>query len=438
LLERAWDALLGAGLAEAVARQYVGWMRDYVLFHGKRHPREMGVPEVRAFLADGRFSGPAAGQRVEATAAIRFLYEVVLQRRWPRGVLDAPGEGSGAGTGDQPPAVYLNGRQPGVKLLDRVRNALRVGQYALETEKTYVAWIKKYILFHGVRHPEEMGAVEVEQFLTHLAAKRGVAKDTQRQALNALVFLYRTVLGRELGKIMPVRGRHGQRLPVVLTRKEVPRVLQLVEGGCGVHKLMAELLYGSGVRIKECCRLRVKDVDLERLQLAVRSGKGDQDRVTVLPRRLVDRLREQIARVRRLHEDDLALGLGRVWLPPALRRKYPNADRELGWQYLFPSNRLSIDPREHEERIRRRHHVHVDSLQKAIRAAALKAGLTKRVTPHVFRHSFATHLLEHGENIRKVQELLGHKDIQTTMIYLHVMEGGTTDVCSPLDLLEDA
>jgi hypothetical protein len=247
-------------------------MRDYVLFHGKRHPREMGVPEVRAFLADGRFSGPAAGQWVEATAAIRFLYEVVLQRRWPRGVLDAPGKGSGAGTGDQPPAVYLNGRQPGVKLLDRVRNALRVGQYALETEKTYVAWIKKYILFHGVRHPEEMGAVEVEQFLTHLAAKRGVAKDTQRQALNALVFLYRTVLGRELGKIMPVRGRHGQRLPVVLTRKEVPRVLQLVEGGCGVHKLMAELLYGSGVRIKECCRLRVKDVDLERLQLAVRSG----------------------------------------------------------------------------------------------------------------------------------------------------------------------
>ena len=192
--------------------------------------------------------------------------------------------------------------------------------------------------------------------------------------------------------------------------------------------LTAELMYGSGLRVKECCRLRVKDVDLERLQLAVRSGKGDQDRATVLPRRLVDRLREQIERVRRLHEDDLALGFGRVWLPPALRRKYPNAERELGWQYLFPSNRLSVDPREREERIRRRHHAHVDSLQKAIRAAAKESGLTKRVTPHVFRHSFATHLLENGENIRKVQELLGHKDIQTTMIYLHVMEGGTTDV----------
>jgi hypothetical protein len=246
LLERAWDALMAEGFAEGVAQRYRAWMRDYVLSHGKRHPREMGVPEVRVFLADGRFSGFAATQRVEATAAIRFLYEVVLQRRWPRGVLDAPGEGSGAGTGDQPPAVYLNGRQPGVKLLDRVRNALRVGQYALETEKTYVAWIKKYILFHGVRHPEEMGAVEVEQFLTHLAAKRGVAKDTQRQALHALVFLYRTVLGRELGKIMPVRGRHGKRLPVVLTRKEVPRVLQLVEGGCGVHK-----------RRRNCCTGRV-------------------------------------------------------------------------------------------------------------------------------------------------------------------------------------
>jgi len=195
-------------------------------------------------------------------------------------------------------------------------------------------------------------------------------------------------------------------------------------------------MYGSGVRVKECCRTRVKDVDLERLQLGVRGGKGDQDRVTVLPRRLVDRLREQIERVRRLHEDDLAIVCGRVWLPPTLRRKYPSAELELGWQYLFPSSRLSVDPRERDEKIRRRHHVHVNSLQKAIRAAAKQSGLTKRVTPHVFRHSFATHVLENGENIRKVQELLGHKDIQTTMIYLHVMEGGTTDVRSPLDLLD--
>lgn len=367
LLERAWDALLEAGFAEGMARQYVSWMRDYVLFHGKRHPQEMGVPEVRAFLADGRFSGQAAAQRVEATAAIRFLYEVVLERHWPRGALEGAGERDATRSGAKPKPVYLNGCQQGVKLLDRVRNALRVGQYALETEKTYVDWIKQYIFFHGTRHPEEMGALEVEQFLTYLAAKRKVAKDTQRQALNALVFLYRTVLGRELGKVMPVRGRHGKRLPVVLTRKEVPGVLHLVEGGCGMHKLMAELMYGSGVRVKECCRVRVKDVDLERLQLAVRSGKGDQDRVTVLPRRLVDRLREQIERVRRLHEDDVALGLGRVWLPPALRRKYPNAERELGWQYLFPSSRLSVDPRERQEKIRRRHHLHVKGRRKTPR-----------------------------------------------------------------------
>lgn len=436
LLDRAWEALWGAGFEEAAAQRYRAWMLDYIVFHGKRHPREMGVPEVRAFLADDRFSGAAAAHRVEAAAAIRFLYEVVLERHWPRGALEDDVERKATRPQNRQEPVYLNGRQPGVELLDRVRNALRVGQYALETEKAYLAWIEKYILFHGKRPPEEMGALEVERFLTHLAVKQKVAKDTQRQALNALVFLYRTVLGQKLGKIMAVRGRHGKRLPVVLARKEVPGVLQRIGGANGVHRLMSEVLYGSGLRIKECCRLRVKDVDLERLQIAVRNCKGDQDRVTVLPRRLVDRLRAQIDCVRRLHEDDLALGLGRVWLPTALRRKYPNAERELGWQYIFPSSRLSVDPRERQERIRRRHHVHVDSVQKAIRAAVKKSGLTKRVTPHVFRHSFATHLLENGENIRTVQELLGHKDVRTTMIYLHVMEGGTTDVRSPLDLLD--
>ena len=301
LLERAWEALWAAGFEEAAARRYLAWMLDYIVFHGKRHPREMGVPEVRAFLADDRFSGPAGVQCVEAAAAIRFLYEAVLERHWPRGALEGVVETNATRPQNRHETVYLNGRQPGVKLLDRVRNALRVGQYALETEKTYLAWIEKYVLFHGRRPPEEMGALEVEQFLTHLAVKQKVAKDTQRQALNALVFLYRTVLGQKLGKIMAVRGRHGKRLPVVLTRKEVPGVLQRIEGGNGAHRLMSEVMYGSGLRIKECCRLRVKDVDLDRLQIAVRSGKGDQDRVTVLPRRLVDRLRAQIDRVRRLH-----------------------------------------------------------------------------------------------------------------------------------------
>ena len=253
MLDRVWDATLAEGFAEAVARRYVSWMREYILFHNKRHPQEMGVPEVRAFLADVRFS-KQSGQRVEATAAIRFLYEGVLQRHWPRGALEGPKENAANRSAGRPKAVYLNGRQPGVKLLDRVRNALRVGQYALETEKTYVDWIKQFIHFHGTRNPEEMGAIEVEQFLTHLAVERKVAKDTQRQALNALVFLYRTVLDRELGKLMPIRGRHGKRLPVVLSRSQVPAVLQHVQGGCGMYKLMAELLYGWGLRIKECCR----------------------------------------------------------------------------------------------------------------------------------------------------------------------------------------
>ena len=433
LLEVATEVLDRAGLEEKAALCYVSWMREFILFHGKRHPSEMGVPEIRQYLEDERFSGSRAAKRVEATAALRFLYEEVLNRRWPRDILDSSPPSARGGES----AVYLNGQRQDVKLLDRVRNALRVGQYALETEKTYVDWIKQYILFHGKRHPEKMGAMEVEKFLTHLATKRGLAAKSQRQALNALVFLYRTVLGRELGKVMPVRGRHGKRLPVVLTRREVPVVLTLVKGGDGMHRLMSELMYGSGLRIKECCRLRVKDVDLERMQIAVRSGKGDQDRATVLPRRLVKKLGEQIERVRRIHERDVAQGYGRVWLPTALGRKYPNAERELGWQYLFPSKRLSFDPREPEKKIRRRHHAHVDSLQKSVRAAVKDAGLTKRVTPHVFRHSFATHLLENGDNIRVVQELLGHKDISTTMIYLHVMEGGATSVCSPLDALEE-
>ena len=318
--------------------------------------------------------------------------------------------------------------------MDRVREALRVGQYALETEKAYVDWARKFIRYHKMKHPNEMGALEVEQFLTYLAVKRQLSAKSQKQALCALVFLYQTVLGRELGKVMPVRGRHGRRLPVVMTQREVPLVLQEIRGGDGLFGLMAELMYGSGVRIKECCRIRVKDIDLDRRQVGVRGGKGDQDRVIVLPERLVAPLSEQIERITRLHDRDRAAGFGAVWLPQALRRKYPNAERELGWQYLFASPRLSVDPREPQAG-KRRHHIHVDSLEKAIKAAVRASGLTKRITAHTLRHSFATHLLETGHNIKKVQDLLGHRDIRTTMIYLHVMESGTTDVRSPLDAL---
>jgi integron integrase len=437
LLERAWDGLLAAGIDEVNTRRLVDWMRAYILFHDRRHPDEMGMAEIEQFLQGDTFQNPGGPEnRAEAERALRFLYEHVLGRRWPGKAEGGNVKDDGGRRKDEGgKGVYLNGADRSVKLLDRVRNALRVGQYALESEKTYVDWITKFIRFHKLRHPEEMGAKEVEQFLTFLAAKRQVSAKTQKQALCALVFLYGTVLGRELGRVMPVRGRHGRRLPIVMTVSEVPMVLEEIVGMEGMFRTMTELMYGSGTRRKETSRIRVKDIDLGRGQVMVCSGKGDQDRVTILPQRLLEPLERQIAKVKRMHECDLADGFGRVWLPPALRRKYPNAERELGWQYLFPSRQLSIDPREKADRVRRRHHVNVSSFDKAIKTAVRRSGLTKRITAHSFRHSFATHLLEMGTNIKKVQELLGHKDIRTTMIYLHVMEGGLTNVRSPLDAL---
>jgi integron integrase len=355
----------------------------------------------------------------------------VLDRLWPKEL------GRGRPARPREKRVFLNGHEPGVDVLDRVRNGVRVAQYAFNTENAYADWVKRFVEFHDGRQPEEMGAPEVERFLTHLASDRKVAAGTQKQALSALKFFYESVLGTELGKVMPICGRHGRRIPIVMSSAEVTALLPLVTGGDGIFRLMCEFMYGSGLRVKECARCRLKDVDLERYQVVVRNAKGDCDRVTVLAKRLVKPLRDQIERVRRLHERDLKRGFGAVWLPLALRRKYPNAERELGWQYLFPSKRLSVDPREKAEGVRRRHHVHVNSLEKAVRQAALDLGLTKQIVPHTFRHSFATRLLEAGYNIRQVQELLGHKDIRTTMIYLHVMESGTTDVVSPLDLLDE-
>jgi len=343
LLDRAMDAMLDAGFEQGPATRYVGWMRQYILFHNKRHPQEMGVTEIEQYLASQTFGQPGGReQRAEAERALKFLYEQVLRRLWPRDVrsgeqraesTERRGDGGhrGAAGGRKASdargqrlddkARYLNGRQEGVQLLDRVRNAVRVAQYALDTEKIYVNWARRYMEFHAGRRAEDMGAKEVEQFLTHLAVDRQVAAKSQRQALNALVFLYETVLGVELGRLMPVRGRHGARVPVVMTRREVPVVLERVEGARGLFRLMCEVMYGSGLRIRECCRVRVKDVELERRQLAVRNGKGDHDRMTVLPDRLVEPLRKQIERVRRVHEQDLARGFGRVWLPLALRRQ---------------------------------------------------------------------------------------------------------------------
>jgi len=330
-------------------------------------------------------------------------------------------------------------------LLDQVAAKMRLLHYSKRTEGAYVDWIKRYILFHNKRHPREMGAAEIESFLTDLAVVRNVSASTQNQAFSALLFLYQKFLEIELPKLNALRARRPEHLPVVLSIEEVRSILKELDG---IDLLMAEILYGAGLRILECCRLRVKDVDFARKQMVVREGKGDKDRVVPLPVRVEDRLREQVVQVRRIHERDVRAGHGRVWLPYALKEKYPNANRELGWQYLFPSSRLSVDPRAEEgppppgtlvrsggEGERMRHHRHENLLQKRVKAAVLAARLTKKVSCHTFRHSFATHLLEAGYDIRTVQELLGHADVSTTMIYTHVLQRGAGGVQSPLDRL---
>lgn len=316
------------------------------------------------------------------------------------------------------------------KLLDQVRGKIRIKHYSIRTEQAYVDWIKRFILHHGKKHPQEMGAPEVEAFLTHLAVEGRVAASTQNQAKSALLFLYREVLEAELPWLENVeQAKVPKRLPVVLTREEVQLILAQLEGQ---HWLVANLLYGAGLRILEALRLRVKDVDFARREILVRDGKGFKDRVTMLPQALAAPLKQHLARVKALHEQDLAEGYGAVFMPNALERKYPSAAREWGWQYVFPSGNLSTDPRSGEMR---RHHVQDQAVQRAVRQAVRNAGLVKPATPHTFRHSFATHLLEGGYDIRTVQELLGHSDVSTTMIYTHVLNKGGRGVTSPLDIL---
>jgi integron integrase len=320
----------------------------------------------------------------------------------------------------------------GPRLLDRVRDRARLKHYSIRTEQTYVEWVRRFVVFHGGRHPRELGPGEVEAFLTHLAVEGRVAASTQNQAKSALLFLYREVLGAELPWLDGVESaKRPSRLPVVLTPEEVRAVLMRVDG---TSALILRLLYGTGMRILECLRLRVKDVDFARREILVRDGKGAKDRVTVLPARIARSLREHLVRVRDLHRTDLAEGCGEVYLPYALARKYPNAARDWGWQYVFPSHKRSIDPRAGAER---RHHAGEQTVQRAMQQALRDAGIPKHATPHTLRHSFATHLLESGYDIRTVQELLGHADVSTTMIYTHVLNRGGRGVASPLDRLAD-
>uniref|UniRef100_A0A832MKA3 Integron integrase n=1 Tax=Eiseniibacteriota bacterium TaxID=2212470 RepID=A0A832MKA3_UNCEI len=316
------------------------------------------------------------------------------------------------------------------RLLDRVRAALRVRHYSRRTEEAYVGWIRRFVLFHARRHPAEMGEREITAFLSDLAVTRRVSASTQNQALSALLFLYQHVLGRELEWLDGVvRAKAPGRLPVVLTRDEVRAVLDRLEG---TPRLVAMLLYGSGLRLLEGLTLRVKDLDLSRGEITVREAKGGRDRRTMLPRGATPALERHLERVRALHASDLVRGAGWVEMPQALDRKYPNAGREWAWQWVFPATRPYLHPATRQVR---RHHLHETVLQRAVRTAVLAAGLTKRATCHTFRHSFATHLLEDGYDIRTVQELLGHKDVRTTMIYTHVLNRGGRGVVSPADRL---
>lgn len=320
--------------------------------------------------------------------------------------------------------------KPQVKLLDRVRDAIRVRHYSIRTEEAYVGWIRRYIKFHNLRHPEEMGEGELMSFLTHLAVEGNVTPSTQSQALSALLFLYQDVLKMNVPWLENVvRAKKPKRLPVVLTREEVKAILAVLKNDIW---LMIALLYGGGLRLLEGVRLRVKDVDFDRKEIIVRDGKGHKDRVTMLPEMIINPLQHHLELVREQHEDDVNQGAGAVFLPYALARKYPNAETDWAWQYVFPAHKLSTDPR---SGLKRRHHFCERILQRAVKEAVTKQGINKPVGCHTFRHSFATHLLEFGYDIRTVQELLGHSDVSTTMIYTHVLNRGGRGVWSPADNL---
>lgn len=316
------------------------------------------------------------------------------------------------------------------RLIEQVRDVLRREHYSISTEKNYIQWIKRYIYFHNKQHPKELGAEHIETYLTYLARQRNVAPPTQNQALNAILFLYKKVLKIELPWMDNiVRAKRKRYLPVVFTREEVKALLSQFDG---TKWLIFSLIYGCGFRIMECMRLRVKDVDFYYKEITIRDGKGGKDRVTVLPATLIEPLRAHLDKRKVLHDQDLKAGFGSVYMPYALERKYPNASREWGWQYVFPSNNISTDPRSGE---RRRHHLDEKNIQRRMKEAIRRAGIIKPGSVHTLRHSFATHMLEDGYDIRTVQELLGHKDVSTTQIYTHVLRKGGMGVRSPLERL---
>ncbi|MBN9523047.1 integron integrase [bacterium] len=411
----------------AVERHAPDWDR-----HGRAagpiRNREMVGGCARAvFFWDGHSPGTADAIARAHKAGVPVEVVRYAAHTRPGGRSSAPPAAAPPTVPVGPPAGNL---PPPRRLLDRVRDACRVRHYSIRTEDAYADWVKRYILFHGKRHPQDMGAAEVSAFLTHLAVDRQVAASTQNQTLNALVFLYKRVLGAEPGVLAGVvRATRRRAAPVYLSRDEVRRVLAEL---AGTYRLVALIQYGAGLRVLEALRLRVKDVEWDLNQLVVRGGKGNKDRRTVLPRTARDGLREHLERVRGLHQKDLGDGYGAVWLPDALARKCPGAATTWEWQWVFPAARRSTDPRSGAVR---RHHADGSAVNRELVRAVRAAGLEKRATTHALRHSFATHLLEDGHDIRTVQELLGHEHVETTMIYTHVLNRGGRGVQSPADKL---
>lgn len=316
-----------------------------------------------------------------------------------------------------------------IKLLDQVRYKIRLKHYSWRTEQAYINWIKRFIFFHNKKHPSKIGKEGIELFLTDLAVRQNVAASTQNQAFSALLFLYKDVLKIDFGEnsISALRAKRPQRIPVVLT---IDEVVKIINSMTGTYQLMAKILYGCGLRLIECLRLRVQDIDLEKNQIIVRQGKGAKDRITMLPANIKQNLINQLEYVKKLHENDLRNGFGEVFLPDALAKKYKNAPKEFKWQFIFPAKKISVDPRSGSKR---RHHLHESSISRAVKKAENISGINKLISCHTFRHSFATHLLESGYDIRTIQDLLGHKDLKTTMIYTHVVNKGGSGVISPID-----
>ncbi len=412
LLDQLRDLAQGRFGRPEPGQRYANWALRFILFHGKRHPRELGLEQIDQFLEQLAHTEKDPLGAIElAREALTFLYEELLHVAI--GELPYP----------TPP-----------KLLDRLRRVIRLRHYSPRTESCYVDWCERFIRFHNLRHPNTMGTAEIEMFLTDLALNAHVSASTQNQAFAALLFLYQEVLGIELPKVDAVRAKRPKRLPTVLSVEEVRQLLDAVAGGEGVFRIMAGLLYGAGLRREECCRLRVHDLDLNRGQIVVRHGKGGKDRVVMLPKSLRPEPERQITWRRDLHERDLKAALARVALPDALARKFPKAAQEFGWPFLFASRQRSRDPKTGDIG---RHHVDPGSLARAVIRARQRAKLIHRVGCHTLRHSFATHLVERGIDLRTIQVLLGHESLETTMIYTHVARKGPAGVTSPLDLLGD-